>query len=100
MPEIYCSGIDTNISTWGQCIVETAFFGDPLIFGISLYALFGLMMYNFNLPGVLALPVGLLLSVAMYLMSPSPVYFVILALAVVANFAFVAMVLMNRWNIR
>ena len=98
MVEIYCQGLDANVSTWGQCLLETAFFGEPIIMGIVTYAMFALAIWQFNLPGILALPLGVLISISMYLMNPAPIYFTLLVVALMVNFAYVAMVVMNWWS--
>jgi membrane-bound ClpP family serine protease len=97
MSGVTCSFVDENVATWGQCLTDTVFFGDPNLMAIVVIGFYAVFMYKANLPGALALPIAALLSLGLYLNGSTvfgAVYFVILLL----TFGYIALVVYNRFK--
>ena len=91
MVYLACGAVDANLSTWGLCFQETIFFNSAIIFGIFIFAFFAIMIWRLRLPGVLALPVGLMVAMALYVSNTgSSTFLSILLIAIVAAFSWVA----------
>lgn len=91
-----CAFVDGNVSTWLPCFQETAFFGEALLMVFAGYLILALLLFKSRLPGYLALPMGVLYTMALYSMNPLPEVFVILVISLMLSFAWIALVILSR----
>lgn len=92
-----CLAVDANVGTWGKCLMDVAFFGDPALMAIALLAAYGFIMWRLNIPGELALPFGMLLLWGMQIITPEPAIFVLALAATVIALGYVGISFANRF---
>jgi len=57
--------MDGNISTWGNCLIDGFFLGNPLIYIFVAFVFFLFAVYKFKVPGALSIPLGIILIFSM-----------------------------------
>jgi len=56
-----CEYMDGNISTWGGCLIDGFFYGNPLIYSVTAFVFFILAAHALKVPGPLSIPLGIIL---------------------------------------
>ena len=54
-----CALVDQNISTWGSCLTNTIFLGDPTIATIGILGIMIFIAYKLNIPHETSLMLGI-----------------------------------------
>lgn len=58
MSTLVCN-LSNNISSWGNCLIQNVFFGDPVLAGIFIVIIFCFLMFRMRFPAPLALVIGI-----------------------------------------
>jgi len=93
-----CELVDANVSSWMPCLQETAFFGEPLLMAFAGFLIMGLIFYKFNIPGELALPLGITYTFALYIMAPSAPLLALLVIGAIGGFAWLALAIKSKFS--
>lgn len=95
---VYCADLNADMNTWGPCIQETMFLGDAMIMGAIIFAIFVVLIWKLRLPGETALPLGILISLGLYLSNPVGPFFILLVAALMAMFGWIALVIVFKFT--
>ena len=97
---IHCLTTDANISTWGKCITDTIFWGQPLLFGLTVFVFLALLAWKTRLPNTVSLMFAVIASYSLYLMQPETTYFIMFLVSVLAILAWTGYAITQRLQVR